>query len=303
MNLKSGLCALSLSLLPLAASADLQVFACEPEWASLAEALGGGRVEAVSATNAMQDPHYIQARPSLIAAVRKADLLVCSGAELEIGWLPKLLEKGNNPAVRPGAPGYFEAGAFVRRLDIPESVDRAQGDMHPQGNPHVQANPHNVALIARALGERMAQLDPGSAADYRAATQDFLSRWNEAVDRWERQAEPLRGRRIVTHHKSWVYLEDWLGLQEVATLEPVPGVPPTAGHLSRLLAQLGANGQGADFIVRSPYQADKASLWLAERTGIPALVLPLTVGGTDGATDLFGLFDDILERLLGALEH
>jgi len=175
--------------------------------------------------------------------------------------------------------------------------------MHPQGNPHVQTHPHNITLIAQALGQRMAQLDPGSAADYQAATADFLSRWATALAGWEQRAEPLRGRRVVTHHKSWVYLETWLGLQEVGTLEPVPGVPPTAGHLSRRVEQLGVGGQGADFIVRSPYQADKASLWLSERTGIPALVLPLTVGGTDGATDLFSLFDDILERLLNALEQ
>lgn len=286
--------------LPGLAGADLEVFACEPEWAALAEELGGPRVTASSATHALQDPHYIQARPSLISRVRRADLVVCSGAQLEIGWLPRLLGKANNPDVRPGNDGYFEASMAVPRLDIPESVDRAQGDVHPQGNPHVQVNPHNIALIAHALGERMAQLDPDGAADYHENTRRFTERWAGAIGRWEARAAPLQGRRVIPHHKSWVYLADWLGLETVATLEPVPGVPPTANHLSSLLQRLGTDGRGADFIIRAPYQSDKASQWLAERTGIPAVMLPLTVGGTDAATDLFALFDDIVDRLLEA---
>ncbi len=283
------------------AQADLKVFACEPEWASLAQVLGGDRVEVTSATHALQDPHYIQARPSLISAVRRADLVICSGADLEIGWLPKLLEKGNNPAVRPGSPGYFEASSFVNRLDVPESVDRAQGDMHPQGNPHVQANPHNLALIASALADRMARLDDDNAVGYQQNAEQFLQRWQAAIQHWEQRAAPLKGRKVIAHHKSWVYLEDWLGLEEVATLEPVPGVPPTASHLGDLVSRFKSGGQGADFIIRAPYQSDKASHWLAERTGIPAVMLPLTVGGSDEAGDLFALFDDILDRLLGAL--
>ena len=288
------------SLAPAGAVADLRVFACEPEWAALAEELGGDAIHADSATQALQDPHYLQARPSLIAKLRRADLLVCSGAQLEIGWLPKLLEKANNPRVQPGNRGWFEASAFVRRLEVPDRVDRAQGDMHPQGNPHVQANPHNLLPIAEALAQRFQELDPANAMLYRQRAQDFQSRWQAAIDGWEARAEPLRGLRVIPHHKSWVYLEDWLGLQEVATLEPVPGVPPTASHLGELLARLGTDGSGADVIIRAPYQSDKASAWLAERTGIPAILLPLTVGGTDESGDLFGLFDDIIDRLLAS---
>jgi zinc/manganese transport system substrate-binding protein len=294
-----GLLSLLLLVSPGLASADLDIFTCEPEWASLAAELGGENVRVGSATHALQDPHYIQARPSLISRVRRADLLVCSGAQLEIGWLPRLLSKANNPRVRPGSDGYFEASMFVPRLDVPDSVDRAQGDIHPQGNPHVQVNPHNIAPIARGLGERLALLDPGNAAGYRERTESFLGRWQAAIGRWERLAQPLRGKRVIAHHRSWVYLEDWLGLEEVATLEPTPGVPPTASHLGALLARLGNEGQGADFIIRAPYQSDKASTWLSERTGIPALMLPLTVGGIDAAKDLFSMFDDILYRLLG----
>jgi len=291
--------ALMLLTLPLAASADLRVFACEPEWSALAEAIGGTAVSADSATHALQDPHYVEARPSLISKVRKADLVICSGAQLEIGWLPMLLTKANNPRVLPGKPGFIEASSLVTRLDVPDSVDRAQGDMHPQGNPHIQMNPHNIARVARAMGDRMAELEPANAEAYAAGTRAFLERWSAAIADWEQRAAPLRGRRVVCHHKSWVYLEDWLGLQEIATLEPVPGIPPTAAHLSSLLGELGTDGAGADFIIRAPFQSAKPSEWLEERTGIPAVMLPLTVGGSDGAQDLFGLFDDVLDRLLG----
>jgi zinc/manganese transport system substrate-binding protein len=291
--------ALSVLLAPFAASADLNVFACEPEWAVLATEIGAAHVAAASATTALQDQHYIQARPSLIAKVRKADLVVCSGADLEIGWLPVLLQKANNPKVAPAAPGYLEASSFIARLDATTGVDRAGGDIHPLGNPHVQTNPHNIAAIAVALAQRMGELDAANAAVYAAGLADFQARWDAAMIRWEAEAAPLRGKKVITHHKSWVYLERWLGLSEVANLEEVPGLPPTAGHLSNLVSQF-ANG-GADVIIRAPYQDQRASEWLSERTGIPAIVLPLTVGGTDEATDLFALFDGIIERLLGAM--
>ncbi len=288
--------------LPLTALAELRVFACEPEWSALAMEVGGDLVKATSATNALQDPHYIEARPSLISRVRKADLVICSGAQLEIGWLPLLLSKANNPHVLPGKQGFLEASSYVRRLDVPDSIDRAQGDMHPQGNPHVQMNPHNILVIAAELGSRMALLDPANADVYGQRTEDFLSRWRAAIAGWEQRASALGGRRIVCHHKSWVYLEAWLNLEEVATLEPVPGIPPTTAHLSALLSVLGTDGAGADLIIRAPFQSEKAALWLQDRTGIPAVTLPLTVGGTEAANDLFSLFDDILDRLLETLE-
>ncbi|MEZ5560557.1 MAG: zinc ABC transporter substrate-binding protein [Pseudomonadales bacterium] len=290
--------ALALTLASLGAQAELRVFACEPEWAALATAIGGDRVAVSSATTALQDPHYIQARPSLIAQVRRADLVVCSGAQLEIGWLPMLLTKANNASVRPGTPGFLETSALVQRLEVPASVDRSQGDMHPQGNPHVQMNPHNITVIARALAARMTALDP--EGPYQAGLDAFLERWLAAIANWELRAAPLAGKRVIVHHKSWAYLEDWLKLTEVAQLEPVPGVPPTASHLSTLLAQLGSDGKGADFILRAPFQDDKPSTWLSQRTGIPQVMLPLSVGGSAKATDLFGLFDDVLDRLLGA---
>jgi zinc/manganese transport system substrate-binding protein len=283
------------------ADAALNVFTCEPEWSALAEELGGDHLKAVSATHGLQDPHYIEARPSLISRVRKADLVVCTGAQLEIAWLPLLLGKANNPSVRPGTDGFLEASSFVPRLDVADSADRSQGDVHLQGNPHIQINPHNISLVAKALSTRLAALDPANAVDYSSRLQDFLQRWEAAIERWEVEAEPLRGKTLVAHHRSFVYLEDWLGLVELDTLEPLPGVPPTSSHLTELLNLLGSDGSGADFIIRESYQSAKPADWLSKRTGITAVMLPMTIDGSPGATDLFSFFDDILQRLLGAM--
>ena len=297
--MKSKYLVILLLLIPAVSLADLSIFPCEPEWAALADELGASHVKTSSATNALQDPHYIQARPSLISKVRRADLVICSGAQLEIGWLPMLLRKGNNPGVMPGTPGFFEASMFVNRLDVTLSTDRSQGDAHPQGNPHIQVNPHNILLVAKALSGRMIELDAEHRSDFEHAFEVFSKRWNKAIEDWEQRALPLRGKRVIAHHKSWVYLENWLGLEEVATLEPVPGIPPTAGHLGSLLERF-SDTSSADFIIRAPSQSEKPSFWLSERSGIPAIMLPLTVGGSKQAEDLFSLFDDILDRLLGA---
>lgn len=287
-----------LLLAPLTAHANLNIFACEPEWAALARELGGGKVEVSSATNALQDPHYLQARPSLIAKVGRADLIVCSGAQLEIGWLPMLLRKGNNPDVMPGSPGFLDASEYVKRLDVSADYDRSRGDVHPQGNPHIQTNPHNILLVAAAMTERMVELDHANQGLYQQNLADFSQRWTSAIANWEKRATVLRGKTVITHHKSWVYLEAWLGLIQVATLEPVSGIPPTASHLGSLLDRFG--DKGADYIIRAPFQSEKPSEWLSQRTGIPAVLLPLTVGGSDEATNLFTWFDDIINRLLGA---
>lgn len=286
--------------LPIVSNAELYVFTCEPEWSALTEELGGDLVAVYSATTALQDPHYIQARPSLIAKVRRADLVICSGAQLEIGWLPALLQKANNRDVLPGTTGYMEASSFVIRVDATGNVDRAKGDIHPQGNPHVQTNPHNIAAVARAITSRLSKIDSLNSETYENNLEQFLTQWEAAIERWEEQAGGLRGKKVITHHKSWVYLLRWLGVEEVANLEAIPGLPPTAAHLGKLTSEFGDGG--ADAIIRAPYQHAKPSIWLSERTGIEATMLPLTVGGTDAATDLYSLFDDIIARLNGVME-
>ncbi len=281
-------------------AAALDIFACEPEWGALAQELGGDRVSIYVATSALQDPHQIQAKPSLLARARRANLVVCTGAELEIGWLPVVLRQSGNSAVQPDKPGYFEATNYVQKLEVPTILDRAMGDIHPGGNPHIQTDPRNIGRVAPALAERMAEIDPANASYYRTRHQDFAKRWDAAIQRWEKEAAPLRGIAIVAHHKSWAYLYHWLGMREIAELEPKPGVEPTAAHLEEVLAQL--KREPARMIIRSAYEDARASEWLAERAKIPAVMLPFTVGGSDGAKDLFGLYNDSVQRLLQAMK-
>jgi len=280
-------------------AAALEVFACEPEWGALAQELGGDRVSIYVATGALQDPHRIQARPSLLARARRADLVVCTGAELEIGWLPIVLRQSGNDAIQPGRPGYFEAADFVPKLEVPMRLDRAEGDVHAAGNPHIQTDPRNIARVATALAGRLAQIDPAGARHYQTRHRDFAGRWDAALRRWEQRAAPLRDAPIVVQHKGFPYLEHWLGLRERASLEPKPGVEPTSAHLAAVLERL--KREPAKMILRAAYNDGRASEWLAERAGIPAVVLPFTVGGSDQARDLFGLFDDTVQRLLDAL--
>ena len=278
------------------ALAVLNVFATVPEWGALTEEVGGDKVKVYVATNALQDPHHIEAKPSLIARARGADLVVATGAELEIGWLPLVTQQAGNPKVQAGKPGYFEAAAFVPMLEKPTRLDRADGDVHPGGNPHIQTDPRNIARVAEPLAARLAELDPANAAYYQARSKAFLERWNAAIARWQRDAGPLRGVPILVQHKAFTYLIDWLGMKEVAALEPKPGVEPTTAHLSAVLDSI--KKQPVKMVVRAAYQSDRASQWIAERAQVNAVALPFTVGGDAAAKDLYGLFDDTIARLL-----
>ena len=295
------LIAMSLILLGLAAPAAraaLNVLTCEPEWAALTQELAGDLANVSSATTAQQDPHHIEARPSLQARARRADLLICTGAELETGWLPLLQREAGNARIQPGQPGYFEAARFARLIERPTALDRAQGDVHASGNPHLHLDPRNIARVADGLAKRLADLDPAHAARYADRNADFQSRWTAAMTRWETQAVGLKGASVVTHHRNLSYLADWLGLKVIGELEPKPGMEPTASHLAELLETLKATP--ARMVLRAAYESPKAFEWLSSRASIPALELPYPVGGSPGAKDLFGLFDDTLSRLLQA---
>ncbi|HET9031755.1 MAG TPA: zinc ABC transporter substrate-binding protein [Dokdonella sp.] len=279
--------------------AKLRVFACEPEWASLLNELAGDAITVDIATNALQDVHVVEARPSLIAKMRRADLLVCTGAQLEIGWLPQLLRQAGNTKVSAGA-GHFMAASQVTTLEKPASIDRSAGDVHPDGNPHVQLDPYRVLAIAKALGARLAELDAANATTYQQRLGDFETRWQAAIKAWEAKAAPLKGKSVIVYHSSWVYLLQWLGMHEIGSLEPKPGVPPTSSHLSSLIDV--TKSGGAIAIISAAYQDRRPGEWLSERTSVPAVVLPFTVGGDDQAKDLFGLYDSTIDKLLGALK-
>jgi zinc/manganese transport system substrate-binding protein len=288
------------SCLPTIAHAKLAVLATTADWGALTTELGGEQVDVYVATNALQDVHQVDAKPSLVARARKADLVVATGAELEIGWLPVLLQESGNSKVRPGAPGYFETTAGLRLLEIPTAVDRSMGDVHPQGNPHVQLDPRNIATIAQNLSARLAQVDPANAAYYAARGQDFQGRWQQAIARWTSEAAPLKGVPVVVIHKDQSYLCRWLGLDAIAAIEPKPGVPPSAGYLAELVKNLTA--APPRMILRNAYNDPKAADWLSARIHAPVVTLPFSVGGTPEARDLFGLYDDTVRRLLGALK-
>jgi zinc/manganese transport system substrate-binding protein len=293
-----------LALLPLLllhpAHAELNILACEPEWASLVHELTGDLADISSATTAYQDPHHIQARPSLQSKARRADLLVCSGSELEIGWLPLLLRKTGNPKIQMGQPGYFMATEHVHLKGKPKQIDRSEGDIHAAGNPHIQTSPENILPVARAMTEVLTEIDSAHAQQYLQNLESFSTRWKAAMQNWKQKAEPLRGKSIIAYHKNWIYLEDWLGLKEAGTLEDKPGIPPTSGHLSSLLQM--ARSEPIQMIIYASYQDPKAAEWFSERSGIPAVELPATVGGAKGADDLFGLYEVIIDRMLAPLK-
>jgi zinc/manganese transport system substrate-binding protein len=278
------------------AQAALNVFACEPEWGALVTELAGDKAQVYVATTAMQDVHQIQARPSLIAAARKADLLVCTGAELEVGWLPVLLRESGNERIQRDRPGHFEASRYVRMIEVPTRLDRAEGDVHPMGNPHIQTDPRNIAQVAQALAQRLAEVDPGQAATYQAQYKDFSARWDKALAHWQQSGAPLRGVAVIEQHKAFSYLFAWLGIQSVGYLEPKPGVEPSTGHLSELLAQQKA--RPAKMVVRASYHDPRAADWFGQRAGIPVVVLPFSVGGDTASKDLFAWFDDLIGLLV-----
>ena len=291
---------LLLATASLPALAALQIFATVPEWGALAREIGGDKVSVFTATTALQDPHRIQARPSLLAQARRADLVVATGADLEIGWLPLVIRDSGNANIQPGRPGYFEAARYVTLREIPVVLDRSQGDVHAAGNPHFQLDPRNLLKIGEALAARLGELDPPNAQAYLAGYQTFAGKWQAAIARWENEAAPLRGVPLLAHHDSFVYLAHWLGFKVTGTLEPKPGIEPTSGQLSGLVAR--QQNAPAKMVLRTAYQSDGPSLWIAGKAGIPAVMLPFTVGGTPEAGDLFGLFDDTVQRLLKGLQ-
>jgi zinc/manganese transport system substrate-binding protein len=278
------------------AAAALNVFACEPEWAALAQELGGDKVSTYSATTALQDPHRMEAKPSLIARIRSADLVVCSGSELEVGWLPLLLTQSGNDRVQPGKPGFVEASQVVTRLEIPKVIDRSLGDIHPAGNPHIHLDPRNIAKVAEVLSGRLGEIDHANADFYSKRLDDFSKRWQEAMQRWQQQAAPLKGMPIVVYHKDMSYFINWAQMREAGSLEPKPGIPPTPSHLAQLVEQMKRNPAKA--VVYSPYNNPRPAQFLSEGAKIPVVPLPFTVGGSERAKDLFGLFDDTIDRLV-----
>ncbi|NOH96650.1 zinc ABC transporter substrate-binding protein [Vibrio sp. 99-70-13A1] len=275
-------------------NASLNVFTCQPDWAALVTE-HAPNAEVFSATTAMQDPHYVQARPSLISKMRKADLVVCSGAELEIGWLPELQRQSRNSKVQNGKDGLFWTTDYVNMLDTHDHVDRSMGDVHSHGNPHVQFAVADIPNISKALVERLAKIDPDNQALYKGNGVKFRADWRKHTARWQSLGDNLKGMQLVGYHETHRYLFAWLGVEQVADLEPKPGLPPTVAHLNSLSS---ISSEDADGIVYSSHQPTDAAKWLSERTALPVAELAQSVGGRPNTETLAALIDDSITQLL-----
>ncbi len=288
--------AVGLLALPLLSQAALKVVATTQDLAAIAQAVGGNRVEVISLTPGTRDPHYAEAKPSMIRQVHQADLLLLVGAELEIGWLPPLLQAARNSRVLPGSPGYLDLSGTVPLLGIPSApVTRAMGDVHAQGNPHYWLHPANGLRMAQAIAARLSELDSAHAAEYQANLTSFEQRWQSKMTAWQAALAPLRGKPVIAYHDSFPYLADAFGLNILDHVEPVPGIAPGAAHLQKLVARIKSDQIG--LLIMEPYYERHSAGYLAEQTGIKVAVLPNSVGSTPEIVTYFDLFDGIVAAL------
>ena len=282
---------------PRAAQAKVRVVTTIETFADLARQVGGERVEAKALARGTMDPHFVESKPNLVLELNRADLLVHVGLELEIGWLPPLVLGSRNPKIQPGQPGNLDASAQIPVQDIPATkIDRSLGDIHPQGNPHYWIPPGNAAIVAREIAERLVAIDPPGAAVYKANLERFTAELGRRRLAWEKRAAPLRGMKVVTYHRSWGYVSAWLGLQEVGTVEPKPGIPAPPSHIAQLIGLMRKDGVKV-IVMESFYPRNTVEL-IAQKAGARALVLPSDVGAAPGIADYFQLVDAVVQKLL-----
>jgi zinc/manganese transport system substrate-binding protein len=289
------------SLLPaIPAQAAINVVATTEDLASLAREVGGDRIKVEAIAKGYQDPHFVEAKPSFILKLHAADLLIVVGREMEVGWLPPLVQQSRNARVQPGANGYLDASLNVRILEIPTGqITRAMGDVHPLGNPHYWLDPGNGRRIAQAIQQKLAALSPGDAAFFAQRYADFDRRLAEAEKRWDAMMAPYKGLRIVTYHRSWANLVDRFRLEVVGYVEPRPGIPPSPSHTLELIQAM--KRDAIRLIVVEPYFDLKTPNAIARDTGAKVVVLPPSVGGVDAVRDYIGLFDYDLKLLVDAI--
>jgi zinc/manganese transport system substrate-binding protein len=265
------------------AHANLQVVATVPDLAAITKEIGGDKLDVTALSLPTQDPHFVDAKPSALLKLNKADLLIAVGLELEIGWLPTVQTGARNPKILAGASGYLECSQFVHVLEAPKAaVDRSQGDVHPQGNPHYLYDPRAAALCAKGIAQKLEQLDGGNAKTYEKNLASFLSKLDAARKHWEEEMAPFKGRPVVTYHRSWTYVIDWLGLVELANLEPKPGIPPSPSHVVDVLKQ--ARAAGAKVVLQEAYYPDKTGALCAAKLGGSVVKLPAGADIAGGET-------------------
>jgi len=273
--------------------ANLKVVATYPWIGELVKEIGKDRVSIYVIAKGTDDPHFVVPKPSHIAKMRDADLLIMQGASLEVGFLPPLLQQSNNPKIQPGRQGLLDLSEFVKIIEKPVSVSRAMGDVHPEGNPHYQLDPHNIPILAEVIKDKLCQLDEGNCVYYKGNLEDFLRRWDAKLKVWDEGFSKLRGVKVIEYHKLYDYLLSRYGMVLVGTLEPLPGIPPTAKHIESLISQ----AQGVKFILQDVYHEKRTAGYVAKKLNARMVILPHDVGAVPEANDLFSLFDEILRRL------
>jgi zinc/manganese transport system substrate-binding protein len=288
-------------LLPCASWAKLRVVTTTQDLASLARAVGGDEVEVAAIAGGDEDPHFVQAKPSFIMKLKRADLFIQVGLELEIGWAPTLLNSARNAKIMPGNPGFLEASAGCDILELPTGkVTRAEGDVHPEGNPHYWLDPANGGVIARHVAEKLKALDPEHAPAYDKNLEAFMTRLDAARKRWSANADRFKGIEVVTYHRSWTNFAKSFGLNVMDFVEPKPGIPPSPRHTIELIQEI--KQRKIRLIIIEPYFDLSAPQHIAKESGAVVLVLPPSVGGAKGIDDYIGLFDYDLARLAEALK-
>ncbi|MEW6324742.1 MAG: metal ABC transporter substrate-binding protein [Nitrospirota bacterium] len=280
-------------------AAPLRVVTTTEDLAAIAREVGGPSVQAESLAKGSQDPHFLEARPSLILKAARADLFVQAGMELEAGWVGPLLVSARNPAIQPGMPGYLDASQAITPLEVPSGpIDRSEGDVHPSGNPHYWLDPENGKLVASALADRFERLLPEQAAQIETQREDFVKRLDAAIARWKQSMAPYKGAKVVTYHRSWSYFARAFGLDVAGYMEPKPGIPPSPAHLNQLILLM--KQQRIGLIIMEPYFSRSAPELLVRETGAQLLVLPPSVGA-EGVRTYLELFETLVDQLTTAL--
>src|SRR5712692_4648123 len=300
--IKKSSWAVLLALLPVMAQAKLNVVATITDFGAIAEEVGGDKVKVTTIARGTEDAHFVDARPSFIRVLNQADVLIEDGAELEIGWLPPLVNSARNGKILSGAPGHVILSRFIRLLEVPTGpVDRSMGDVHPLGNPHYWFDPANGKFIAGALAETFSRLDPASAAYFQANLRKFDQRLDKKIAEWTKLLEPYRGTKVATYHKSFDYFLERFGLELAGTIEPKPGIEPSPSYINGLIPRLKA--AGVKIVMIEPFRPRQRPEYVAEAVGAKLLLLPGSVRSNEKIKDYIGLFDYDVAQVVAALKE
>jgi zinc/manganese transport system substrate-binding protein len=286
---------LLLLCMQIAFAGQLQVVATYGYIADIVQRIGKDRVEVVTLARGDYNPHIIIPKPSYIAKLRRADLLVINGGQLEIGWLPQIIRQANNGAVQPGERGFLDLSMHVHLIDVPTSVSRELGDVHPEGNPHFFMDPDNIPVIAKAITERLSELDPDNQTFYEANNKELYALWQQKMKEWEEKLKPLKGEKIVEYHKIFDYFLDRFGFTIAGTIEPLPGIPPTTKHIAEVEQLI--KREGVKYILQDVYNPQDASTYISKQLNVKLIIMPHDVGSVKEADNVFSVFDEIVRRL------